>query len=219
MRFCVHAYIQHLTPPLLSRRKPLFRQLRSLWLLEGWKWEGGGEDWEKRRGGGRGLQALAISWLSEKRPSACSADPSVCCLSPFNSALCSPVSQLRWWSALEWLVLMWESLLWNISLIISVRIFLSQLVQFAPLPIHAYICTCSEGPIADILSRHITVWQIPVSPWKPSITPFRCTLSISAARGCAPRQSSMAISLQTNTAAEMWVCSLKANELCKTSWQ
>lgn len=45
----------------------------------------------------------------------------------------------------------------------------------------------------SIPGRHITVWQIPVSPWKPSIRSgivvprqLHCTLSIGAARGSAP---------------------------------
>lgn len=95
------------------REKPLFGQLWSLWLLEGWKWERRWRRREKRRGGGRCLQTLTVSsWLSKTAFGAfCEA---VCvCLSPSNSTFCSPVSQLRWWSAVEWSVLMWESLLWK----------------------------------------------------------------------------------------------------------
>lgn len=80
----------------------------------------------------------------------------------------------------------------------------------------------------SIPGRHIPVWQIPVSPWKPSIRPgivvprlFQCILSVGAARGSARNghQWQLRCRHKTNSVVAVWLCSLKSDYLCKTFWQ
>lgn len=95
MSFCVHAYIQHLTPPLLSQRKTSLRATVVSMVTGRVEVREEVETTGEKKGRWEMLADTVSSWLSKTAFGAfCEA---VCvCLSPSNSTFCSPVSQLRW---------------------------------------------------------------------------------------------------------------------------
>lgn len=177
----------HLTPPRLSERKPLLRQRWSglYGYRKGRSERGGGEDWvfwgwERERKGGWGGLLIYIHHRATAASSSHLKTASDCCLSP-RSTFCPHVSRLRWWSQCTEVI---DVCVTGCS---QAEASLDKSSLIHPMLTHTNTCSALRR---RILGRHITVWQIPVSPWKPSIRSgivaprqFQCTLSIGIDHG------------------------------------
>lgn len=200
--------------------KPLFRQLWSLWLLEGWKWERRWRGREKRRGGGRCLQTLAVSsWLSKTA------------FGVFCEAVGLFVSHRLIRPSVLPSLSSGGEVLWS-GRYLCERVCSGNisLIKF-PLPNPSGVSSIPSGPHTHARAR------------RDPLLIFLADTSLSGRSLChhgnpaSPHFSAhsaseehvdelpgshqwLLVCKQTHTrctAAEMWLCSLKAHKLCKTS--